>query len=138
MSFGWSAGDIASAAKLIYDLIEALDSVDGAAGDYREAVAFLRDLKQTLEPLQTFTAWSTYPTYGKDIGEQAGHIRGPLEAFLKAVRKYEPTLGNKAVKGHHRHIGRKLQWFLFMSKKVSALRGNIESNLRIIDPCFSV
>jgi hypothetical protein len=45
MSFGWSAGDIAAAITLLYNLDEALDSCDGAAGDYREAVGFLEDLK---------------------------------------------------------------------------------------------
>jgi hypothetical protein len=133
MSFGWSAGDIASAIKLIYNLVEALDSCDGAAGDYRGAVSFLRDLKRTLDPLQTFTAWATYPTYGKDIGEQVVHIKEPVEGFLKAVLKYEPSLGNKAAEGHYRHIGRKLQWYLFMSKKVSTLRRKIESHMRVID-----
>jgi uncharacterized Zn finger protein len=70
MSFGWSAGDIAAAITLFLNLVEALDSRHGAAGDYREAVAFLRDLKRTLEPLQTFTAWNAYPAYGNDIREQ--------------------------------------------------------------------
>ncbi|KAH7020281.1 hypothetical protein EDB80DRAFT_702743 [Ilyonectria destructans] len=43
MSFGWSAGDIDAAASLVYRLIQAPDSCDGAAGDYREALSFLRD-----------------------------------------------------------------------------------------------
>jgi hypothetical protein len=133
MSFGWSAGDIAAAVTLIYNLVEALDSYDGAAGDYREAVAFLRDLKHTLEPLRTFTAWQTYPEYGREIGEQVEHIKEPIEKFLDKVLKYEPSLGVKAVEGNHRHILRKLQWYLFMSKKVSNLRKKIESNMRIID-----
>lgn len=49
MSFGWSAGDIAAAVTLVCKLIQAVDSVDGAAGNYREAVSFLRDLNRTLE-----------------------------------------------------------------------------------------
>lgn len=56
MSFGWPAGDIAQAIVVIVKAVKALDSVDGAAGHYREATAFLNSLKQTLEPLQTFTA----------------------------------------------------------------------------------
>jgi hypothetical protein len=132
MSFGWSAGGIAAAITLVYNLVEALDSHDGAAGDYREAVAFLRDLKRALEPLRTFTAWQTYPEYGREIGEQVEHIKEPIGKFLDKVLKYEPC-GAKAAKGHHRHVLRKLQWYLFMSKKVSNLRKKIESNMRIID-----
>jgi hypothetical protein len=55
---------IAAAVTIAYNLIQALDSRDGAAGDYREAVTFLKDLKRTLEPLQTFAAWNAYPAYG--------------------------------------------------------------------------
>ena len=47
MSFGWSAGDIATALTLLYSIIEALDDVNGAADNYREAMGFLRDLKRT-------------------------------------------------------------------------------------------
>ncbi|KAI0469254.1 hypothetical protein F4859DRAFT_516194 [Xylaria cf. heliscus] len=133
MSFGWSAGDIATAITVVYNLIQALDSCDGATGDYRETVSFLQDLKRTLEPLQTFTAWNAYPAYGREIGEHVGHIKRPVEQFLSAVWKYEPSLGSRAQDGHHRHVVRKLQWHIFMSKKVLGLKKKIESRMRIID-----
>ncbi|KAI0543273.1 hypothetical protein F4679DRAFT_569382 [Xylaria curta] len=133
MSFGWSAGDIATAVTVVYNLIQALDSCDGAASDYRESVSFLRDLKRTLEPLQTFTAWSAYPSYGRDIREHVGHIKEPVGQFLAMVQKYEPSLGSKAQDGHHRHVVRKLQWHMFMSKKVLSLKKRIESQMRMID-----
>jgi hypothetical protein len=78
MSFGWSAGDIATAVKLIYNVIQALDSCDGAASDYREAVSFLRDLKRTLDPLETFAAWKADPSYRKDIEEQLSGSGGEV------------------------------------------------------------
>ncbi|CZR67508.1 uncharacterized protein PAC_17407 [Phialocephala subalpina] len=133
MSFGWSAGDIAAALTVAYNLIQALDSVDGSASDYREAVSFLQQLKRTLEPLQTFTAWSAYPRYGADITEQVGFVKKPIEDFLAQVLKFEPSLGEKATRGHRRHVIRKLQWYLFMSKKVLSLRKKIESHMRVID-----
>lgn len=133
MSFGWSAGDIATGIAIIYNLIEALDGCDGAARDYREAVTFLQGLKRTLDPLQTFTAWNTHPKYGEEIKEQVTRVKEPICAFLDSVVKFEPSLGAKAARGHHRHILRKVQWFLFMTKRTVALRKKIESNLRIID-----
>jgi hypothetical protein len=133
MSFGWSAGDIATAVKLIYNVIQALDSCDGAASDYREAVSFLRDLKRTLDPLETFAAWKADPSYRKDIEEQVAHIKEPVESFLEAVVKFEPSLGQRAVAGHHRHVFRKLQWHILVSKKALSLRRSIESHMRVID-----
>jgi hypothetical protein len=133
MSFGWSAGDIATAVTLLYNVIEALDDVNGAAGNYREAVGFLRDLNRTLTPLETLTTWNAYPTYGKEITDQVRYIRGPVEEFLNAAVKYEPSLGPKAKKGHHRHVLRKLRWYLLKENKVLALKDKIEDHMRIID-----
>jgi len=133
MSFGYSAGDIASALTLIYNIIEALDSIDGAASDYREAVGFLQALKRTLHPLQSYTSWHAYPNYGEQIKEQVVQIKGPLERFLKEVVKFEPSLGTKAKEGYHRHVLKKLQWHVFVSKKVLELRKKIKSHMRVID-----
>jgi hypothetical protein len=136
MSFGWSVGDIAAAITVAYNLIQALDDANGAVSDYREAVWFLGDLKRTLEPLCTFTTWNTYPVYGREIGEQVGRIKEPVEQFLAAVLKYDPSLGVKARRGWRRSIPtflRKLQWYIFMPKKVLILRGKIESHMRVLD-----
>lgn len=133
MSFGWSTGDIAAAISLVYRLIQALDSCEGAVGDYRKALSFLQDLNRTLEPLQEFTAWNAYPAYGQDIGEQVGHIKVPVEQFLAAVLKYKPTLGSNCLPGRHRNCIRKLQWYIFMSTKVLNLKKKIKSHMRIIN-----
>jgi len=136
MSFGWSAGDIATAIALTYNLIQALDDTHGAANDYREAVAFLGDLKRILEPLHAFTAWSAYPTYAKEIRTQVTYIKQPIEEFLAAILKYEPSLGDNARRCWRKGLPtalRKLQWYIFMSKKVLALRGKIESHMRVLD-----
>jgi hypothetical protein len=133
MSFGWSAGDVATAIALTYKLIQVLDTCDGAAGDYRGGVSFLRDLTRSLEPLQTFTSCNANPIYGREIEEQVECIKKPVEDFLAAVLKYEPSLGPAAKVGHHQHIVRKLQWTMSMSKKVLGLRKKIESHMRIID-----
>lgn len=136
MSFGWSAGDIATAIAVTYNLIQALDDANGAAKEYREAVSFLNDLKRTLEPLHTFTAWGAYPAYGREIGQQVDHIKEPVQDFLAAVLKYEPSLGANATKGWKRSVPtvfRKLQWHILMSKKVLRLKGQTESHMRILD-----
>lgn len=133
MSFGWSAGDIATAVKTAYDIYEALDSCRGAAKEYREAVSFLKDLTRTLEPLETLTAWKVYPEYGKDIKKQVEAIKGPVDQFLQAALKYEPSLGAASKKGHQRHIYRKLKWHFFISKEILALRSKIESHMQVLD-----
>lgn len=133
MSFGWSAGDIATALVLLRNIIEALDSVDGAASYYREAVGFLRDLERTLTPLESLEAWKTYPLYANDILRQVQQIKGPVQDFLGGVVKYKKSLGEEAPKGHHRYIWKKLQWYLTQENKVLALKAKIGGHMRIID-----
>lgn len=65
MSFRCSSGDIATAIGLVIKVIKALDSGGGATKHYREATAFLQNLKDTLEPLQASTLFEAYPTYGE-------------------------------------------------------------------------
>jgi hypothetical protein len=136
MYFGWSAGDIATVIAVTYNLIQALDDTHGAAKNYREAVDFLGDLKRVLEPLHAFTAWSAYPTYGREIGKQVDHIKKPIKEFLDAVLKFEPSLGQYARSGWQNCVPsafRKLQWYIFMSKNVLSLRTKIELHMRILD-----
>jgi hypothetical protein len=133
MSFGWSAGDIAAALTLLYNIIEALDDSAGSPADYREAVAFLRTLKRTLEPLETLSAFSVYPLHGLDITEEVAYIKVPVEEFLAKVVKYEPSFAAKAAKGRHRHIFRKVQWYVFMRKEVAVLRTKIGSHIGVLD-----
>jgi hypothetical protein len=52
MSFGWSAGDIASAIALLVKVGKALKNSDGAASEYQDTVEFLKSLVKTLESVQ--------------------------------------------------------------------------------------
>ncbi|KAH7126128.1 hypothetical protein EDB81DRAFT_860734 [Dactylonectria macrodidyma] len=133
MSFGWSAGDIAAAITLVYNIVKALDDYDGASDDYREAMAFMRDLSRTLEPLQAFTAWKAYPEYGEQISKQVEYIRDPINKFRDEVLRLEPSLGEKSRKGYHRHVPQKLKWHILKSGKALRLKKQIASHIRVID-----
>jgi hypothetical protein len=133
MSFGFSAGDIATAIVLIANIAQALSSASGASAEYREAVAFLKKLQRTLELLHTLSALSAYPAYSEEIRMMTCDIKGPIEEFLWAVEKYEPSLGVDAKKGHYRNIPRKLEWHFRMSKDVERLREKVGAHLLLID-----
>lgn len=121
---------------MTYNLIQALNDAHGSAKDYREAVVFLEGLRRVLEPLQTFTDWSAYPVYGREIGQQVDLIKQPISEFLEALLKYESSLGINAQRCWQRRlptVTRKLQWHIFMTKKVLSLKAKIESHMRILD-----
>jgi hypothetical protein len=113
--------------------VQALDSAGGASGEYREAVAFLRDIQRTLESLHTFTALNAYPRYGETICKNVQDIKGPIEEFMKAVEKYESSLGAGSKRGHHRNICQKLEWRFSISKDFEKLRRKVGDRLVVID-----
>jgi hypothetical protein len=133
MSFGWSAGDIAQAVSIIVKVVKALDEVDGAGKHYREAVTFLESLKHTLEPLQTFTALKTYPSYGDEIRKQVQRIKKPIERFLEIAKKFESSLGSGPKDCRRHNIVAKLRWRFINSKALDILKHDIESHIRVLD-----
>jgi hypothetical protein len=133
MSFGWSAGDIIAAINLLAEVVQALDSVNGAADNYRQGILFLKRLIHTLEPLKTFTDIDARPTFRDEIRKEVDAIKIPVEDFLAIVMKYESSLGPTASKGYHRHVGKKLQWHYSDAKKLEKLEVKIDNHMRTLD-----
>lgn len=133
VSFGWSAGDIAQAISLIVKIVKALDGVDGAASDYREAVIFLSSLQRTLEALRTLSVLEYSPAHKDDIEHAVRKIKDPINKFLALTSKFEPTLGTASHSTHYQHVGKKLQWRFMASKKADELKKSIETNLGILN-----
>jgi hypothetical protein len=132
MSFGWSVGDIAAAIKVVHNLYQALDGCNGAAGEYRESVSFLQALLRTLEPLRTFSVLAAYPTYAKDLENEVGFLKKHIDSFLEAIRKYDTTLGVAVKHGRHQHMFDKAKWHFSVSKKVVALKKQVEPRLHVL------
>src|SRR6187402_478911 len=94
MSFGWSAGDIVVALKLLYKIGSALKDSGGASSEYQDTHSFLQTLSRTLEHLNALQATSFDPDFAKTLQQQCDQIRGPLAIFLGDVgRRFEPALG---------------------------------------------
>jgi hypothetical protein len=136
MAFGWSAGDILSAINFIIQVASALDEVDGAPKEFRDASSFLKQLNSALTPLRTFTALETKPAYKIEITQQVEAIKGPIEKFVndKSVRALQNNLG-VAKEGQFRHlqnIRSKLKWHFSTSEKALALQKVVDMHLKII------
>lgn len=135
MSFGWSIGDLVAAIQLIVKVANALDEVGGAAKDYRDAGAFLRDLGTTLTALQTITSLDARSAYKTDIGRLVESIRPPVDEFVREVQPFEAQLGT-VKDGRFRHlqsIPSKLKWHFSLSKKALALQERVGRYLTMIN-----
>ncbi|GKT47474.1 uncharacterized protein ColSpa_07655 [Colletotrichum spaethianum] len=133
ISFGWSAGGIAAATKLLCDVYQALDDCSGASGDYRDAVAFLKSLTQILDRLKAFSDRNDYPAYNSEIREQVKLIKPPVDEFINSTQKYDKRLGNTVKDGRFRHIVPKIKWHFLCSKNVLVLRKRVNSHVQILN-----
>lgn len=133
MSFGWSAGDIASAVTLLIEVVKSLDSANGATKDYRNSITFLKSLTNTLKLLKTFVEANLEVSYKDEICDAVDEIKAPVKEYLDLIVKYEDSLGEGVKEGYHRKIGRKLQWSFFESKKAENLQVRIGRHLQLMD-----
>lgn len=134
MSFGWSAGDIIAAGTFVFQVAQALDDVDGAAKEFRDASSFLHQLISALKPLETFAALESRPAYKSDIEREVRLIRKPVESFIndEDVKNLQKNLG-VARDSRFRNVHSKLRWHFSTSKKALALQKEVDMHLRVID-----
>jgi hypothetical protein len=125
MSFGWSAGDIISALKLVHQVTTALQDSGGASSDFQDTLSFLGTLSQSLQHLNALQAVPLDLSLAGSLREQCDHIRNPLQAFLDDVQRFKPALGVNSRRKWVFAAPRKIQWALSMSKKVKRLQDRI-------------
>ena len=127
MSFGWSAGDVATAIRLLYKVGVALKEAGGASSEYQDTTSFLQTLTRTLEHLNALQNTQLDPGIANNLREQCEQIRKPLEEFLRDVEKYESGLGVQAQSKRRKilSVPRKLQWALSASKEAKKLQDRV-------------
>jgi len=111
----------------------ALSSSGGATRHYREATAFLHNLKKTLEPLQDSSLLEAYPSSREQICQQVDKTKLAVDHFLKLAGKFEPDLGGTGAISYHQHIVSKLKWRFIASKALTKLMTELSGYMRVLD-----
>jgi hypothetical protein len=126
MSFGWSAGDIVAALKLLYQIGIALRDLGGASSEFQDTLSFLQTLSRTLQHLNALQATPLDTGIVENLREQCNHIRVPLTELLDDVgRRFGPTLGVNSTANSVFAAPWKIQWALSTSKKIKRLQDRI-------------
>ena len=133
MSFGWSAGDIASALKLLYTVGKALKESCGASSEYAETSSFLTALQTTLRLLQSLDTVAFNPESADSFRDQCIQIKHHLDAFLHDVCKYEPALASTSKRAKILSAPRKIQWALVMPSKIKKLQGQMGGSMLTVN-----
>jgi hypothetical protein len=117
MSFGWSAGDIASVITLLVKIGSALKESGGAATDYQEAIDFLSSIEKSLNGIKKLLDENADLTWGSELNEQVVHVKAAVERFRAKIDKYELSLGADSSRSTARKIPRKVQFALMADVK---------------------
>lgn len=99
VAFGFSAGDIFSAVKIIIEVVQALKDSTGAAAEYKNLRAELDSLKIALQTVKDCNLDQSSPEY-EAAKEAAESCRTCIETFLMKFAKYNKLLGNTTFKEH--------------------------------------
>ncbi|KAK4545728.1 hypothetical protein LTR36_002682 [Oleoguttula mirabilis] len=87
MSFGWGAGDIATAIKIIYCIIKLLDHAKSAKKHYANSCGFLRQLAPILQRIQAQTQDPNDEQTRSDYAEQCAAINAAYDEFDHYLEK---------------------------------------------------
>lgn len=94
-AFGWSAGDIAEAIKLVVRVARAFKDVGGAIDQCRQTSNFLSSFEVPLKHLKVHidSTSSQADQYSADIAQQLQRIQQPWLWFRNVVDRYDASLG---------------------------------------------
>ncbi|KAF2121992.1 hypothetical protein BDV96DRAFT_640061 [Lophiotrema nucula] len=110
--FGWSAGCVFEAIKLINTTRKALRDVNGSIEQYQEAFNFLGSMCSTLELLQRYIETSAVDSLTEAIKEHFLRIGEPWKKFEAVLQKYQPDLKADSTRSKLRQATSKVKWAL--------------------------
>jgi hypothetical protein len=92
----------------------------------------LRNVQNTLEPLQDTSAASIYSSSKDEIESLVKAIDIPLRDILGAIQKYDAKLGSQVDPKWYKHAPQKLLWEFWGSSKAKASKMIIEGHLQTL------
>ncbi len=130
--FGFSAGDIAMAVKVIAKVSNALKEAGGSASEYQEVLQYLQSLLLILQHLENLEIQHINPALLNAIRAQCTASERPVLEFITSIQDFDDALGAQSLKTPIRGSHKKVEWGLFMTKKIEKLRSKIGANLDMI------
>jgi Mg2+ and Co2+ transporter CorA len=133
MSFGWSAGDIVSAIKLITEIVNALDEAQGVVDEYRSTTYFLTSLTRTIAVFSELETNQLPDALKTELSSQLYHIKIHIEAFLSEISQYRKLINPLQYKNKLSNVRSKLSWHFKVEERVRKLQNAICKNLQILE-----
>ena len=136
VTFG-SVGDIISVCIIIKDLVKALDDSRGSSAEYQEVIRELSALDRVL--LEVELLWTTCERTNelnaiRDTAHRnAAQCRQSIEAFLKKIKKYGPSLRDGGSGSFIRDATMKVRWQVAHADELTKFRAEINAHCSAIN-----
>lgn len=133
MSFGWSAGDIASAVKLIVSIVSSLRSTSGAREQFQELEAELVGLQRALKQIDLLANSATPPLEIQALKFVSLSCCETLQRFHTKIKPFEDSLGTQSQRSKLKAAPRMVRWELLVKKDLPELRQYLMAHVGYIN-----
>jgi hypothetical protein len=140
--FGWSAGDVVSAARALYKIGQAFSETQGAAAQYAEASKVLEYLAKDRQRAKELIESRPTSKYTPDVRlklEIVDAAYGAFEQHLHDYKELEPVLSAPSIKRRDllRKQSKKIKWAMErMSGKLTILKDAVAEPLGCINASY--
>jgi hypothetical protein len=131
--FGWSAGDVVLAGKLIAKITKALKETGGARDDYQESIQFLSGLETTLKNLVAAGSVLPQTAAAQETIQQTEKIVNALAPLLRDCRRFESSLGAGTSRSGASQTASRLRWSFRQARAVANLEERISVPLATVN-----
>ena len=121
MSFGWSAGDIFAAIKVVNQIVSCIRNTGGAREHFQELVTELHGLEQALTEIANLTGSSEHIPEIEALKFASSNCGDTLQRFYGKIRPFEESLGN-TTRSKWKATPRMVRWELLVKKDIPELR----------------
>lgn len=137
--FGWSAGDIAIAIKVLVQVGKAFHSTTGAAAKYNEAIRFLQSLRTTLDHVANYARSNEDDFYADDIVAQLERLRAAWVAFEAFLAPFDTSLSSASSRTSFRRAPRTIEYALRdLGGEIDKLKIAVTQPLQVVNVLLSL
>ncbi|KAF4624899.1 hypothetical protein G7Y89_g13272 [Cudoniella acicularis] len=129
MSFGWSAGDIASAIKLVNKIIQSVSNAGGAREHFQELESELRGLLRALHEISNLTSQPGQIPEILALKFAACLCEDTLKTFFEKIKPFDESLRKDSLISKFKATPRMVRWELLVKKDIPEFRSYLVAHV---------
>lgn len=129
MSFGWSAGDIVSAIKLVNKIVQCVGNIGGSREHFQELSSELHGLLRALDEISKLTRIHDQIPDISSLKFSACLCGDTLNTFLKKIEPFDTCLAASSTKMRLKAAPKIVGWELLVRKDIPELRSNLVAHV---------